>query len=242
MKTLKTLVLLLLVVSMSSCNFDINFGQVDGNGEVTTENRIDNESFDEVKTSSGIDVYLTEGTTTKVVVEADSNLQDIITTYIEDGRLVIGTKEGENIGKAKAKKVYVTYIALDKIQASSGSDVTVNDILKSENLELDASSGADIEVEIFSKMVYAEASSGADITVSGKASNLNADASSGADIDAKDLLVVTCTAEASSGAGVTVNVKDSLEASASSGGDINYYGNPAAVNNKSSRSGDVEKM
>jgi hypothetical protein len=39
-----------------------------------------------------------------------------------------------------------------------------------------------------------------------------------------------------------VNVKDNLKAKASSGGDINYYGNPTAVTNNSSRSGNVDKM
>jgi len=242
MKTIKIVLALLVCVSVSSCHFDINIGQVHGDGNVVTETRLENERFSELKTSSGLDVYLEEGASTKVIVEADSNLQSVITTRIEGDRLIIGTEDGQNIGRSKAKKVYVTYTALNKIKASSGSDVSFKNILKSEDLELDASSGAHVEVEVFSKSLYAEASSGADIRVSGKASNLNADASSGADIDAKDLYVATCTAEASSGADVTVNVKDALEASASSGGDINYYGSPAAVTNNSSRSGDLEKM
>lgn len=225
---------------LSSCKYDIHIGQTDGNGNVTTEERINGAFFDQVKGSSGLDVYLTEGSETKVVVEADENLQDIIETEIRGGLLHIKTTE--NIGRSKSKKVYVTYTELTSVAASSGADVIANSVVKSENLTLDASSGADLELEIFSKEVYAETSSGADLKVSGKASVLRADASSGSDLDAKDLVVLSCTAEASSGADVTVNVKDRLTTDSSSGGDINYYGNPSAVSDNSSRSGSVRKM
>jgi hypothetical protein len=240
MKTFKILLIVVAVATLSSCNFDINLGQIDGDGNVTTETRIEGESFDEIKAAAGIEVFLTEGTETKVVIEADNNLHEIISATIENGKLTIKTEE--NIGRSKSKKAYVTYTSLKGIYASSGSEISSTSVLKSETLDLDASSGADIELEVFTKSLRAEASSGADIILSGTASNLDADASSGSDIDAKELLVVTCVAEASSGAGITVNVKDNLKAKASSGGDINYYGNPTAVTNNSSRSGNVDKM
>ncbi|MDT0556572.1 head GIN domain-containing protein [Patiriisocius hiemis] len=240
MKTIKFLALSVVVLLFTSCNFDINLGQTNGNGNVVTQDRIEGESFDEVRGSAGLDVFLTEGAETKVTVEADENLQEIIETRIDGGKLIITTNA--NIGRSVAKKVYVTYTGLKSIEASSGADVIGNSVIKSESLNLDASSGADLEVEIFSKEVFAETSSGADIKVTGKASSLRADASSGSDLNAKNLIVATCNAEASSGADITVNVKDKLTASASSGGDINYYGNPSAVNNKSSRSGGLNKM
>jgi hypothetical protein len=202
MKTFKILLIVVAVATLSSCNFDINLGQIDGDGNVTTETRIEGESFDEIKAAAGIEVFLTEGTETKVVIEADNNLHEIISATIENGKLTIKTEE--NIGRSKSKKAYVTYTSLKGIYASSGSEISSTSVLKSETLDLDASSGSDI--------------------------------------DAKELLVVTCVAEASSGAGITVNVKDNLKAKASSGGDINYYGNPTAVTNNSSRSGNVDKM
>jgi hypothetical protein len=240
MKTTNILLAFITLVSLSSCHFDINLNKRDGNGNVTTQERQVDEDFHIVKGSSGIDVYLTEGTENKIVVEADDNLHDIIETVIMNGKLTIRTSE--NIGRSKAKKVHVTYTNLDGVMASSGSDVIANSVIKSESLNLDASSGADLELEIVANTVYAETSSGADMKITGKASSLSAKASSGSDLDAKELLVVSCNADASSGADITVHVKDRLDAEASSGGDVHYYGNPAAVNNKGSRSGGVHKM
>jgi hypothetical protein len=240
MKSIKLITILLVVAVLSSCNFDINLGQENGNGNVITEERNVTEDFDKVKGSTGLDVYLSEGSENKIVVEADENLMDIIETNISNGKLTIRAER--NIGRSKSKKVYVTYKKLTSIEASSGADVIANSVVKSETLTLDSSSGADLEVEVFANDLYTETSSGADMEVSGKASTLYANASSGSDINAKKLLVSNCNAKASSGADITVNVKDKLNAKASSGGDIKYYGDPTAVTKKGSSSGSVKKL
>ena len=240
MKTIKIIGALAAVIMFSSCNFDIIMGQVHGNGNVETEERMVSEDFSEVKGSAGLDVYLTEGSENKIIVEADENLLEIIETNIVNGRLKITTKQ--NIGRAKSKKVHVTYKELDEIYASSGADVIGNSVIKSEKIILEASSGSDIEVEVFAKEVLVETSSGADIHVTGKATLLMASSSSGSEINAKELIVINCNADASSGANIIINVKEKLSTEATSGGNIKYYGNPTAVSNDASRSGNVNKM
>ena len=142
MKTLNFIFAFIAVVTLSSCNFDISLGQVDGNGNVVTEER-SVADFTKVKGAAGIDVYLTEGTENKVTVEADENLMELIETEVEGGKLRI--RAIQNIGRAKAKKVHVTYVNLSSIEASSGADVIGNSVIKSETLNLDTSSGADLE-------------------------------------------------------------------------------------------------
>lgn len=240
MKTLKILIAVVAVTALTSCNFDINFGQVNGNGNVTTEERPVSSDFDQVKGSAGLDVYLTQGDENKIVVEADENLQEFIETEINNGKLHVTTIK--SIGRSKAKKVHVTYVNVNHVAASSGADVIVNSVLKNENITLDASSGADLEVEIMAKEVFAETSSGADIKVTGKATSLKASASSGSELNARELLVINCKADASSGGDIVVNVKEKLQSEASSGGNIKYYGDPAAVSKNDSHSGSVRKM
>lgn len=239
MKTPTIIITLITALALSSCNFNMTFGK-NGNGNIVTQERDVTEDFNQVKGSAGLTVYLTQGEENKIVVEADENLLQYIETDVENGKLRITTSE--DIGHSKAKKVHVTFKELNSVEASSGADVIGKSIIKSENLYLKSSSGADMNLEVFSKDITAKTSSGADMTISGKASSLNADASSGSEINAKELLVLNCTAEASSGAEVTVNVKQRLETHASSGGDINYYGNPSAVNENESHSGSVTKM
>jgi len=242
MKTLKIVLLIAAVFSLTACNFDLNFNQTSGSGNVETEERNVTADFDKVHGSAGIDVYLTEGDNNKIVVEADDNLLSLITTEISNGKLKIGVVNGKNIGRAKAKKVHVTYKNLTAITASSGADVIGNSVIRSESLTLKSSSGADLEVDVIAKEVYADVSSGADLKVAGRAIKLVADASSGSDLKAKELEVKVCKANASSGADITVNVLDEIDGKASSGGDIKYYGNPTAVKTKDGASGSVRKM
>ena len=239
MKTIKIISAFSIALLLSACNFNINTGE-NGNGKVVTEEREVTVDFTEVRGSAGLDVYLTQGDENKIVVEADENLLQYIETDIEDGKLHVTTSD--NIGRSKSKKVYVTFKELTNIEASSGADVTGNSVIKSQNLTLKSSSGAELEVEVFTQDLTAKTSSGADLKISGKATSLNADASSGSELDAKELLVLNCNAEASSGAEVTVNVREKLDTHVSSGGNINYYGNPVSVNSNKSHSGNVNKM
>ncbi|MEZ4875343.1 MAG: head GIN domain-containing protein [Flavobacteriaceae bacterium] len=239
MKRIHIFTLGCLALVMTSCHFDIGLGQVNGNGNVTTETR-EVSDFSSVRGSAGMDVFLTQGTENKVVVEADENLMEYIETYVENGMLRITTQK--SIGRSKSQKVHVTYVTLEKIEASSGADVIGNSIIKNETLSLSSSSGADLEVEILAKEVYASSSSGSDLKISGKATRLIADASSGSDLKARELEVISCKAEASSGADIAVTVKDEMVGHASSGGDIQYYGNPSDVSVKDGSSGSVRKM
>ena len=241
MKSIKIILVAVVAAVATSCNFDISIGQTTGNGNVVTEDR-EVSNFTEVKGSAGLDVYLTEGSENKVVVEADENLQALIETEVIDGKLRIGVVTGRNIGRASSKKVHVTYTQLEGIYASSGADVIGNSVIDAPTLRLDSSSGADLEVEVEAGEVIADCSSGADLKIRGRADKLEADASSGSDIKAQQLVVKTCYAEASSGADITVNVKENLTGKASSGGDIKYYGNPTAVSAKDGYSGNIRKM
>ncbi len=228
----------LLALFSSSCAFDISFGEGKrGNGQVVEESREVSEEFTMVYASEGLDVFVTQGDEFSINVEADENIIDLIGTDIRDGRLKIHAIE--NIGRA-TKSIYVSLPEVEALETSSGADLIAQTTIRADKIELEASSGSDLEVEVDARTVVAETSSGADIKVSGRTDMLQADASSGSDIKARGLLAKKCTADASSGADISVNVSESLIADASSGADISYTGD-ATVQKKKSVSGSVHK-
>jgi hypothetical protein len=231
---------ILAAFTLNSCNLDLVVNAENGNGDVVTKTRNLDDDFTGVRGSSGLDVFLEEGSENKVVVEADSNLHEYIETEVSNGVLKIRTTK--NINRAKSKKVYVTYTSLNTVEASSGADVIASDVIRAEKLDLSSSSGADLELEIDAREVMVKCSSGADIKVTGRAKYLTADASSGSDINARNLEATKVRAEVSSGADIVVNVVESLDAKASSGGDIKYYGDPMTVNKKDGKSSAIRKM
>lgn len=228
----------ILALFLSSCAFDINFGEgKKGNGIVVEDSRNVSEEFTVVSASEGLDVYVTQSNEFKIVVEADENIINLIGTDINNGKLTIHAIE--NIGRA-TKKIHVSLPNITALSSSSGADLVSMNTIESEKISLDASSGADLKVSLVANEVNADASSGSDIQISGQANMLYADASSGADIKAKDLMTKICNADASSGADISLNVSESLTADASSGADITYTGKASVQKSKSS-SGSVHK-
>ncbi|MEY8848407.1 head GIN domain-containing protein [Psychroserpens sp. XS_ASV72] len=233
----KIIVTTLLSILMVSCQF--NFG-VKGNGNVTTSERTLNSDFDAIEVSRGLDVYLTQGTTESVKVQADENLQDIIITEVENGVLHIYSEE--NISYAASKKIMVSLDNLERLSTSSGSDVMSTGMISVTSLEISSSSGSDVELDVEAETIICEASSGSDIKLSGTTKSFTAEASSGSDIKAENLKAETTRAEANSGADVTVNTSKKLTASANSGGDVKYYGDPEIVETNDGPSGNIRKQ
>ena len=235
MKTFKTLFILFLVAT-----FGINTAFAAKNDK--TEIRKVKE-FSAVKVSTGIDLYLTMGETEAVKVIADNEIIDEIITEVKDGTLRIYMKKNNWFGwrVSKSRKVYVTVKELNSIDASSGSDVKSENTLKGESLEVEASSGSNVELDVFYKNLFVDTSSGSDARLSGRVKTLEAEASSGSDIKAQDLESKICKIKVSSGSDASVTVTDELYAKASSGADIRYYGNPSIKDTDESSGGDVRR-
>lgn len=236
MKTMRTLFIFTLITLIS-----LNLMAANGNSDKTQTRQVSN--FNGIKVSTGIDLYITMGTTEEVKIVAHDDIIDKIITEVKGGKLHIYTKQSNNWfnwnGSNQTRKAYVTVKELVSIDASSGSDVKSENTLNGEDLKVSASSGSDVAIDIFYKNVWVDTSSGSDAKLSGKVKTLNAEASSGSDIEAKDLESKICKVSVSSGSDATVNVSDELYANASSGADVRYYGNPQVKDINESSGGDV---
>ena len=238
MKTLakKILPILFIATILSSCSVNM-FNRVNGNRNVVSENRKAGEDFTKIKVSNGLDLYLTQGNTQKITVEADENLQEIIITEIDKGTLKIYSEK--NIWKAKSRKVYVTVTNLEGLKATSGSDVYAKETLKVDDIAVSATSGADISISLDANAVTSSATSGSDVNLTGISNSHVSSATSGASIDAYDLQSKEVTVRVSSGADINIYASESIAAKASSGGDIDFKGNPKNVTKKSSSGGSI---
>ncbi|QTD39255.1 DUF2807 domain-containing protein [Polaribacter batillariae] len=213
--------------------------KVNGNRNVVTEERKVNENFSGIKVSTGIDLYITQGNTNEVTIEADENLHDIIITEVNDGILKIYSEK--NIWRAKAKKAHVTIKNLNLLKATSGSHVYGKGVIETQEMSIAATSGAGINLEIETQSVETAATSGAKINIAGTTTNHASSATSGSSIDAYDLKSANVIVKATSGAGINIFATDKIEAKATSGGDIDFKGNPQKVIKKSSSGGSISK-
>jgi len=234
---MKTKIKLLIVIIIPTFLFSCNFSGVVGSKNVITQNRELTETFNSVKVSTGIDLYITQSDITTLKVEVDDNIADLLITEVKDGTLIIYFDK--MVGKVKSKKVYLTLPTLNSILASSGAEVKGKDEIKGTDLEVSASSGAEIGLILNYNNVNCSASSGSEVELLGACSDLDLDANSGSEIEAKELKSENAEVSASSGAGISLFVSEKITASASSGGDIDYFGNPKEKDISKSSGGNV---
>ncbi|WP_296312735.1 head GIN domain-containing protein [Winogradskyella sp. UBA3174] len=228
-------------ILMLSCNFSMNLGEgIDGNRNVVSAERNISSDFNSIKISQGLDLYITQSNTVSLSLEADENLHDIIMTEVKNGVLSIYTSE--NIRRATSKKIILNITDLSSIKATSGSDVYSTNTIKTEELILSSTSGADIELDVETTKLDCDSTSGSDITVRGTTKILMASATSGSDIDARNLSAEKSDVKATSGADIYINTSKELTARATSGGDIRYSGNPKKVIKSDNSAGSVQKQ
>jgi hypothetical protein len=238
MKNLKFLTIAIAILVISACSHAQIRRTVHGNGKVVTkERRID--SFNGIRVSTGIDVYLKQGNSETISVEADDNIQEYILTEVRGGVLNVFTEV--SIRDAERKRVYVTMKEVTSIKTSSAGDVSGESPIKCDRLELSASSAGSIKLDVTANDIKLNISSSGDITLNGDAALLEADLSSAGSLRAYDLNVKEADVSVSSAGDANINVSERLTARASSAGDINYRGNPKYIDAHSSSAGGVHK-
>lgn len=166
-------------------------------------------SFHAIETSSGIEVIMSKGDKEELAVSV-GNIEyiDQVRTVVENGVLKLSRASDNWKFWTKFKnwkvKVYVSYVNVDAIRATSGGSVTASDIS-------------------FTRLT-ARMNSGGMITLTGHIESLDVDGSSGAQFRGYSLTTTHCRAEVSSGAGVQVTVTKEISAKANSGGFVRFKG------------------
>jgi len=195
--------------------------------------------FTALRVSSGIDIHLTQGNQPRVIIIAGEDVIDDVNSEVVGDELRLSV-EGNwfRRGRVEAR---ITFVELESLDVSAGSDVDTEGLLRFENLKIEASSGSDIKMQLDAGEVELRASSGSDATLQGSARRLIAKASSGSDINAYDLEVEDAVLKLSSGSDVKAWVTGSLEVDASSGSDVYYKGEPKLLDINTSSGADVNK-
>jgi len=202
-------------------------------------------SFHGVTVQSGIDLYLNQGGDEAVAVSAgDPEYRDRIVTVVEGGilHIYLDDKFHWNWGWGNRKlKAYVSCKELDQLKASGGSDVYIDEAIKSQRLELHFSGGSDLHGKLQVGELTVGQTGGADVYISGSAAQLYVHVSGGSDFHGYDLAVDDCHAQANGGSDVYVTVNKELDATASGGSDIHYRGSGSVRESHTNGSGSVSR-
>jgi hypothetical protein len=201
--------------------------------------------FHAIEVSGGIDLYLTQGGEEAVAVSAaETEWRDRIRTEVTDGvlRIYMDNKNFRwgNWGN-RHLKAYVSCKVLDQLNASGGSDVYLQEAIRSDKLKLELSGGSDLSGKMVIGELSVYQSGGSDTHVSGSAARLFVHTSGGSDYHGYDLAADNCKVEASGGSDAYLTVNKELTASATGGSDVHYRGTGVVRESHASGSGSVSR-
>jgi hypothetical protein len=239
MKSTKFIGLLLAVNLVLSCNME---GQnwmstgIRGEGPKVTKD-LDIATFNGIGLSIDATVYVTQGNSQSVRVEAQQNIIDNLKREVKDGVWKITTKN--NVRKHDGITIWITVKELSRIAVSGSGEVTgKNKFTTSSDLSLAVSGSGDIVLDANSKSTEGVISGSGSIKLSGNTGQSNFVISGSGDVMAADLASGSCSVVISGSGDVSVHAKDKLDVVISGSGDVYYKGNPN-VKSKISGSGDV---
>lgn len=200
-------------------------------------------AFKTISTSGSVEVELIHSDEYKAVYEMKKGSADKLVIDNNGDELVVKIKSNLwGASNAKAHVVIHYTGPIEGMSASAGSTLTSHDIVYTQNLTAEASSGSSLHATVDAGSFDGDVSSGARLVVKGKAKNGSFEASSGSSLKADKLEVERANADVSSGANIKVWATSEITADASSGGSITYKGNPSTKNIDRSSGGSVKGM
>ena len=197
---------------------------VKGNGNVVKQDRKVSD-FTSVEISGAFTVYLYQGSSESLKIEADENLMEYIKTEVKGDRLEIYT-ENKTIQKFTKMNIYLTFEELEMIDISGAVNIIGEDMMKFDELNIDGSGASDITLNMEVGMLNADFSGASEIKLVGEARSVSFDFSGASEISAYDFIIENCELDVSGASEARIHVTGNLEVDVSGAAEVKYKGSP----------------
>lgn len=201
--------------------------------------------FNGVSLAGSYDVYITQGATESVKVEAPEDVISHIITEVDGGMLKIYNKNNDNFhwgdlfGHHKRIIIYVAAKDLNSVSVSGSGDIFFKGGIHTNALKLRVSGSGDMLGAVEVKTLESSISGSGDMKLSGHAESSSVRVVGSGDFTARNLLTVYTAVHVSGSGDADINASDKIDASVAGSGDIHYTGGPKHVSSSKSGSGDI---
>ncbi|WPU95164.1 head GIN domain-containing protein [Mucilaginibacter sabulilitoris] len=202
--------------------------------------------FHAVDLAGSFDVYITQGSTESVKVEAPSDVIDRIITEVQGGVLKIRSKKDTNWGGwnwgNKKVIIYVTAKDLNSVGVTGSGDIYFKDGITTNSLKLQITGSGDMLGKVSVKTLESKISGSGDMKLSGRADESMVSVVGSGDFTARELVTVNTAVRVAGSGDAVVNASDKVEASVSGSGDIHYTGGAKNISSSKAGSGDISRL
>lgn len=197
--------------------------------------------FEAIAASGDVEVYLEPGDTEEAKIRTSGIDVEKVDIFVKGETLKVQLLNLSKIDHRQVK-VYITYKELYGVRATAGARVYGRELIQSDRFVVRVGSGGYAELEVETQTLDARAGEGGVIEISGKADTVDVSASTGGRYEGSDFEANRTSAKASTGGEIYVVANEALDASANTGGSINYWGQPKEKSTRTLFSGGIHKM
>lgn len=144
--------------------------------------------------------------------------------------------------KGEEIEVTVYFKKLEGVEASEGSYINAEKLIKAINFSLNVKEGAEIRIALEVKKTSIKATSGGKIKITGTTANQDIIMSSGAVLEAKNFISEQTTISLNAGGTADIFATEFVDAKVRAGGDIYIFGSPKQINQKTVIGGSIKEM
>jgi len=184
--------------------------------------------FSGIKTSDGIDIYLSQSDSYALAVSAsDKKYIDYIKTEIKNGVLVI-SYDGSSFkyNSNRRLRAYISFKDIESLEASGACNYIISGTLSTNSLKIKLSGASEINGAINIENLQVDIGGASTVKVSGTVQNLKIDAGGASDVKNYELVADNCVANLEGASDVKITVSKSLIAKANGASTLYYKGNP----------------
>ena len=232
------MVLLLFLTALSTLSSGCQYlDSISGNGNVIKQNRPVG-TFDALDVSSAFDIFITQGSSPALTVEADENLLPYIRTDVVGNTLKIETSK--SIRHSHSLKVYVTVVTLRDIGISGAVTLNSENKISGQELTISCSGASEADLELAYERLSMDCSGASKLKLAGTVSQVRLDFSGASELRAFNLVADNMDIDVSGAGEADVNVLKNLNVDISGAADVRYKGTPQ-INQHISGAGSLRK-
>ena len=206
--------------------------------QVTAQRTIDTEvgDFNEIKVFDLIEVNLIQSDENRILIKGE-NVSDI--NWINKEGVLKLRMQLDKKFRGEDTFIEVYYTDIDVIDANEGSQITCNELVKKNKIELRAQEGARINIGMDVAVAEIRAVTGGIIQASGLAENQSVVLNTGGIFEGSDLRTAVSEVKIQAGGEAEVFASERVDINLKAGGDVVVYGNPKQVNKKTFAGGRI---
>lgn len=229
--------IVIMIAFMFYLRANLDLEVLEGSGNVIRKN-VEVADIQSVNLRGRMSVELIQDTLSRLYIDADDNLMELVAVSLQDGVLDVSMEKA--VDKRATVNVFIHVQELESLNVSAGSTVHAGEALKGTYFSHHLQAGAKSTLHLQYDEVNLKLQAGALSNLSGMAQSLEAYSAAGAVIEAGKLQVTDCVIESRAGAVNNLYVTGTLSGSVGRGAVLHYSGDPELKNFRQERGSSIE--